>query len=154
MPRSHRFSCLWSLPYSPAQGSSRGREKPRNVGESDLKPNQPSPVRRAPPTPSLQRDALWQTDFKAHSAPFLSHTLLNTQALSLPDTHTLRDKRDHSTSWCASQYCLFTSHSPHNRLAGQQTGTCSLLSFLIFVSTHQTLPLFSKLLQNNSERKH
>lgn len=54
----------------------RERERSRTVGESDLKPNQRTPVRRAPPTPSLQQGALWAQDFKAHSAPFLSLTLL------------------------------------------------------------------------------
>lgn len=91
MPPGHRFACLWSPPYSPSQGSSRGREESGNVGESDLKPNQRTPVRRAPPTPSLQQGALWPPDFKAQSAPFLSHTLLCTHTLSLSLSLSLLD---------------------------------------------------------------
>lgn len=98
MPPGHHFSCLWSPPHSPAQGSSRGRDKSRNFGESDLKPDQRAPVRRTPPTPSHCSRVHRGRRISRPRAPPFCYTLIYTRSLWLPPSLSLTHSPPHTVS--------------------------------------------------------
>lgn len=137
---SHRFSCLWSPPYSAAQGSSRCGEKSRTVGVGP----ETEPVDFCAPCASNSLTAVGRTmaaGFQGTERP-LSVTHSYKHALSLPDTHRPSGIHGPVERPLDLLVCISTD--------SQRYSTCSLLSSLSLCQQSKLLYLVVENFSPNS----
>lgn len=110
-----------------------GREKSRKLGESDLKPDQRAPVRRAPPTPSHCSRVHRGRRISRPRAPPFCNTLLYTLSLShcgsLSATHrplyeTVKLRRPHSLPVCIAKQLGDNPQPSYGSRLGAPAASC------------------------------